>query len=477
MTRAPGSSNDVVRATDESKKEPSSSVRDETNPTSTDTTEAMDASSRVEANPYPMIVMKRQAWPTALPTYGVVVAVLFCLFIPESISFAIGSVKMTPLRIVGIWSFFAILVQGRVRWAGPDFIAFAGTLCTVVSISRSAGMGDTAEWVGRGFLDGAMIYFVGRYIGQTWMRGIWFLRIMISVLAVMALTTIVESVFRFNIHQSTWGLIGEVKGLFDEDRLGLLRARGWTQHPIMLGLIFAMYLPVALVMADRRHQAWGSHSLAIPILLALGAACSVSSAAMLAVLAGTGLYLWDTKLGGQAPGKWRLVYMGVPLFYLLTDVLMQRPLIRVLMSHLHVSSDSAWQYRWKLYQRAFDSMPGHWWMGYGSVTPSEFSRNSGWSVDNHYLAVLLTLGITGVFFWLLLMLSVLRFRPAKWGENHGPANSVARGLCLGLTVIVALQLTVAIFGLGSTHVWLLMGLATSFAIHASYESGRKGDWN
>ncbi len=389
---------------------------------------------------------------------------VLCFFIPDKLHLQVGSLSVTPLRFLALVLLPQLVLRRRFRWAIPDYLMLTFFAVMFVAYLPTGSVFRVLESTGRLFLDTGVPYLVGRYVVQDRRLLLRLLRLIVNVLAVLAVALVFESLWRLNIHQRVWGLITPVGNVYAERRLGLTRAMGWTSHPIMLGLFYASFLPVALYAAVYRtnlvgHRAW----LKVGALLT-GVFLSVSSTAWLAAGIVIALYLWERVRLLSVRDKWYTAFVTIPLMYIVLEALANRPLLRILMMNLHLSSPDAWYYRWILRGRVLTEMPGHWLLGHGLQTPEAFLGPVGWSIDNYYLLLLLLTGILGLASWIGFMVSVVFYRAkVVWFGPDTETARLARALRFAVIASAAAQISVALFSSAAITLWFLMGLAVGVA--------------
>lgn len=387
---------------------------------------------------------------------------LVTLFIPKSVALNLGSVALTPTLASAIILFPALLSGKRIKFAWPDVVVLLFFCSVAISTFRSVDMGTAIESMGRTVLISGVPYLMGRYIGSRPGTFNTFMRRLMTVMAVLAVFIMMESFFRFNIHAKIWG---EPYRPFPELRLGLTRAYGWTSHSIMLGVSYAVFVPVMAIAAIERIKSLGNFRWVKLGLLLMGVFCSLSTGAWLPAVIAIGLIFWDYSQIFKPGTRWLLLSGGSLTLYFLLEVLSGRPLLRILMMDLHLSSPDAWYYRWQLYQRVYKVMPGYEWFGHGLVTPANLSEHSWeWSIDNNYLVVLMQNGRIGLTLWLAVAVSVLIFGwKAVWNAPDTPYRRVARAVMFAIATVGLTQLSVAMFSTAAMLNWLFMGLGIGLA--------------
>ncbi len=403
------------------------------------------------------------ALPHEEPTWMRYILVVFMitLFIPKSVALSIGSIALTPALASAIILFPALAFSGRIKYAWPDMVVLLFMLAMLLSILQSAPLGTSIEAFGRGVLSGGVPYLIGRYLGSRPNVFNPFMRRLMTVMAVLAVFLVFESWFRINIHSILWS---EPYTPHKEMRMGLTRAYGWTSHSIMLGVSYAVFIPIMMIAAMERINNLGRLRWLKLGLFALGVFCSLSTGAWLPAALGVALVLWD-YFKMFAPGhRWLIVSLGGVSTYLILEVLSGRPLLRILMMELHLSSPMAWYYRWELYRRVYAVMPGYEWFGHGIKTPANMISAWQWSIDNNYLVILMQYGRVGLTLWIGIFVSVFVYGwKAVWNASDTPYRRVARAVMIAIATVALTQLSVALFSTAAMLNWLFLGLGVGLA--------------
>lgn len=387
---------------------------------------------------------------------------MITLFIPKSIALNLGTVALTPTLAISIILFPVLLSGRRIQFTWPDFVVVAFFLSVFYSSVRSTDLSVSIESIGRMVLVSGVPYLMGRYIGTRPGTFNPFMRRLMTAMAVLAVFLLLESLFRFNIHSALWS---EPYSPHPEQRLGLTRAYGWTSHSIMLGVSYAVFVPVMAIAAIERMKSLGKYRWLKLGLLLIGVFCSLSTGAWLPAVIAICLVAWDYLKLFKPGTRWLLLSGGSLFLYFVLEILSGRPLLRILMMDLHLSSSEAWHYRWQLYQRVYSVMPGYEWFGHGLVTPENLAEFGWqWSIDNNYLIVLMQNGRVGLTLWLAIGVSVLFYGwKAVWNAPDTPYHRVARAVMFAVATIGLTQLSVAMFSTGAMLNWMFMGLGVGMA--------------
>ena len=387
------------------------------------------------------------------------VVFMITLFIPKSVAVNLGSVALTPSLASAIVLFPLLFFSGKIKYAWPDAIVVLFFLSTLISTVQGAALAPSIESFGRRVLEGGVPYLVGRYMGSRPNVFNPFMRRLMTVMAFFAIFLVLESLFRVNIHSTIWS---EPYDPHPEKRLGLTRAYGWTSHSIMLGVSYAVFVPVMMIAAIERLNKLGNLRWVKLGLLMVGVFCSLSTGAWLPAVMAIGLVVYDYIKLMQPGQRWLLLSVGGGGAYFVLEVLSGRPLLRILMMKLHLTSEMAWWYRWNLYERVYALMPGHEWFGHGLNTPAGLGWQ--WSIDNNYLVVLMLYGRLGLTLWLAILISVLVYGwKAIWNAADIPYRRVARAVMFAVVTVALTQLSVALFSTAEMLNWLFLGLCIGMA--------------
>lgn len=380
-------------------------------------------------------------------------------FIPRPIYFALETLDITPQLFMGMILFTDILVNRRVQWTRIDILLFGLLFVNFLCLDISSGIYRAIESTGRIILELITAYMIGKSISQHSELLYSILRMIFLCLALLAPFLLLESLYRVNIHCIFWGYSYTPH---HEIRWGMTRAHGWTTHSIMLGITYAAFVAPALTLTLDSTIEKFKNWLTIFLLLS-GVFFSLSTGAWNVAFFGLLLMFIDRHGSSNRRQKWKFIgfcaIAGYIILWLFSD---SHPLL-ALMYHIQFLS-SGWLYRWQLWERVIDVMPGHWLLGYGENMPEEFAGTIGWSIDNHYLVLLIQQGWLGLGTWLAFNISVLKSNI----ENHWIAGDDLHARLLrscGFTIIGFLfsGLTVSFFSTAAVMLFLLMGIASTAA--------------
>ncbi|MEM0913128.1 MAG: hypothetical protein AAGB29_05055 [Planctomycetota bacterium] len=415
--------------------------------------------------------------------FWLIALLILTIFLPRGVDLRIGTAEVSPQRLVSMVLLPWMLIATRAKLNWIDLIVPLGLTSSIVSMQQSGTPTvQIIETSGRTVLDSWTLYVLGRTLpmfpetlrkAMTWL--VW-------VMIVLLPTVILEGLTGFNPHVALW------KSIFPavsapaktEVRYGVIRAFAWSGHPIMVGFTYLAVLSVALHAAFERNRLVGAFPWVKAALLMVGSVFSMSSGAIVTVALLLAFYVYDyglMMLRVPAMTRWLAVWVGGPTLWIIADMASGRPLLRILMMNLHMSSSLAWHYRWKLLERVWNAMPGYWWFGHGTATPPSFSGYAR-SVDNQYMAVLLTGGMVAMVIFIARMVLPLFFggRAVWLGKDSAEAKL---GRAFGLVVLAyALgAISVAIFSTAGSMLGFFVGLTIgqAQAIRLGFAGGQATD--
>ena len=402
-------------------------------------------------------------------TEGLLYLLLLCLFIPETIALNIGSIKLTPELAFSILACPLLVFGCRLKWVWPDLLVIALFTSIFISTILSVTFERTMESVGRLVLVSVVPYLAGRFIATDFARMKRFLGFFVTVLAIAAVFSVLESFMRVNVHSVFWGLRYDPH---HEKRLGLTRAYGWTSHAIMYGLVNAVFLSVIFVSAKEKLGMFGRYEWLKFFAVSTGCFLSLSTGAWGPAALSIAFVVWDYYAPFKKHKLWPITFAVLIVGYFLLEYASGRPLLRLLMMKMHLTSPDAWYYRWRLYERVYQVMPGHWWLGYGKKTPEAFQGFQG-SIDNNFLVVLMRYGRIGLILWCAVPIAIIVFAgKAVWASRPTWLVRLGRAMCFSLIGILLTQFSVAVFSSTNNLYWMMMGLIVGVTLMCRAEMAR-----
>jgi hypothetical protein len=299
-------------------------------------------------------------------------------------------------------------------------------------------------------------------------------KVVVAGAAAVSALAIVEQRTGFNIFDHIGAVLPflQFSGPMETERLGLTRAIGSASHPIELGVMLAMVLPLGLALAFSAGRRW-----AIPTgVIAIGTMASVSRTPLIVLCAAGLILLWlrptDIK---------RLVPLLVPMIVVVALLLpgsiatvknLFFPEGGLVAEHEHLAPEAdpllaggrLRLLRPSLEEASRKPLLGQ---GYGTRQTGFFNplRNAP-ILDDQWLGLLLEVGIVGVIGWVALL--ALSARRLGWAARRraGPDGWLAAGFAAAIVGFGAGMLTFdALAFIQVTFVfWVLLALAASLLL-------------
>jgi O-antigen ligase len=236
--------------------------------------------------------------------------------------------------------------------------------------------------------------------------------------------------------------------------MGLLRGVGPFAHPIHAGIFLGSFLPLYLLSGLR---GWPK---VLGVVASIGGAFSMSSAAMLALVVGGALCIYNWLTDRIANLTWRLFLFFTGLLYVGVELTSNSGFYTLLVRYASLNTGSAYN-RILIWQYGTENIARHPWfgIGYGDWDRPDWMYSG--SFDHFWLIMALRWGIPEALLLLaatIIAVTMLAFRSARIPSVDG---RLLRG--------VAISLAVFALGVNSVSLWLntlvwffmLVGMAVS----------------
>lgn len=340
---------------------------------------------------------------------------ILSFLIPAEFGVVLGTLFISPYRFVllalapyTLWLIFR--KAKRINWNSCDVFACTIFIWPVLAFGVNTSLGSAIESGGILALEMSIPYFLVRLKVNSYKRRKEFSHSMFLVVVMLFISGIPESITgHYFIREIAGNLTGFGRTVdATEQRLGIWRAVGPTDHPILFGAICASITAVAISLALRKMKYW------IIVICAIGGAViSASSAPILSVLAQLGLLAWAFTFKA-IKRKWLLFLACFAVAYIAINFLSNRDPIQVMFTYLLINPETGYAryYMWINSFQVVAQTDIGMFFGYGYDT-SIFDVIEvvhqrvlmQHTVDSYWLVQLLRYGITMiVFFGIFLVL-------------------------------------------------------------------------
>ncbi|MEZ5885394.1 MAG: O-antigen ligase family protein [Paracoccaceae bacterium] len=373
---------------------------------------------------------------------------LLCVITP--ITFNIGSVALTPLRLlllIMVLPLSARLFSGEYgRVLAVDIFFFLHIMWATVAIAVNnpsrvvENVGSTAvEFLGGYLVARAYIRTPDQF--EKLIKALVIIIILLLPFGLPELKTGKPVIPTFI--ESLPGL-SSVEDIDNPKRLGMERVQNVFAHPIHYGLFCSVAFTLLLLGLHERLSLF--KRIAGCLIIFAGVFISLSSGALLAVLLQVGLLIWALALW-RVPNKWLILLGLMALAYVTIDLLSNRTPMKVIMSYATFSAQTAY-YRANINEWGMFNVRQNPIFGLGLrnwIRPAYMQKGS---VDDFWLVIAMKFGIPG-----FLLLAIGYFH-GLFKVGLASLDFSARATRLRLAwVITFCGLS---FTLTTVHVWTAM---------------------
>lgn len=382
-----------------------------------------------------------------------VVTILFVFALVTPIGIVLGPLVLNTTRFILVLAFIPcllILLSGK---RGPliltDVALFAFILWFGVVMLYHHGL-SSIERIGQNAID----LFGGYLLTRTTVTNAQQFRELVKYLGLAAalvvpwalLEAVTGRLFLNEILRvmPIWDTIPHVSG---PPRLGLDRAQGTFEHPILYGVFTSTLIVLCALVAQSR---------ALAILAAVGGFLSLSTVALLQIVLQFGALGWNAALR-FVRSRWKILLIGFVTTYVLLDLASNRSPLRVFISYATFNASTGY-HRVHIWNYGSQNVIDNPIFGIGL---NDWARPD-WlhfsdSVDNFWLLVAMWSGFPGITF----MLGGVAFAIYKVLRRSLPLGSVeARYRMAWVTAMMTLCLattTVHIWNAAYSYFFFLLG--------------------
>jgi hypothetical protein len=356
----------------------------------------------------------------AMPAFLLVIAFVM----PPETSLALGALRLSPYRIILLILVLPSLIHLLSGKSGPlngiDLAVLAHSLWCIIALGAYGGPGQALESGGIYFVECFGAYAMGRrYIRNV--ADFQAFSILLAVVVCSLLTVALpESVTHTHfVREAFRAVLGGPPVPDIDPRMGLARAFGPFEHPILYGVFCSMAFATAWFVARPNLSAFRGWVLIISIVVASFVSLSAGAWLMLglqAALAG-----WDRVTRGL-PGRWAFLGAGFVAVLVVMSLLSNRSPILVFISYASFSSVSSYN-RVLIWEYGTAEVGRHPLLGIGL---GEWVR-APWmssSMDNFWLIIAVRYGLPALIFLAIAIFLIIFKSAAK--KNTTPEWEACR---------------------------------------------------
>jgi len=381
----------------------------------------------------------------------------YVLLLPPQFNLQFGTMVVPPYRVfLLVGSIFALkaFFTGRAKLQLPDFLMLGVAVWIFIALTNSMDLENAVTGSLSQSVDICLSYFFARACIRTPDDLRMFLILMAPALGIVGLLIAIESIAHTAIIQPVAGaLLGQSGNVPYDTRLGLMRALGPFPHPILAGIFLGSFLTIYALSGIR---GWPK---TVGILASLCSFFSVSSAAILAIVASCGLLAYNWLSERIDILSWRFFVAMAAIATFTAQFATNSGVFGLLVRFGALNSESSYN-RVLIWQYGSASVANHPLFGVGY----ERWERPYWmkaSVDNYWLLLALQYGLIPV----ILLAAAVLIAVFKVGRASSSEPQGERRLYLSM----AMSLAIFAFGIISVSIWLsaqiwffsLLGIAVS----------------
>lgn len=385
--------------------------------------------------------------------------ILFLISVCIPVSFNIGSLAMTPVRVMIVLSFVPVLgmfLSGAAgRWRMADILIILYCFWMAAAVFYFHGF-DRLEFIGMTLMETLGPYLIARCLIRNEAQYLTLLKILLVLASILAVGGAFEAILGVPLFNTIFGVFGKTyywtAGLY-EKRLGMSRAQTVFEHPILYGLFMSMLLGPIFMSPNKAGKPAGMKR-AFPI--ALGVLFCLSSAPLLSTMVQFALIGWGWVLK-SVRARWKLLTILTILGYFVVDAISNRSPFEVFITYLTFNAGTGY---WRILTFTY-GMENVWANPVFGIGPAGYWVRPSWmqnsSVDNFWLVLALRYGIMAfVLFaaaFAFAMRELIKARPASQqiAQERNGLVFMMIGLFIGLC-------TVHVWGPTSAMVTFMMGV-------------------
>jgi polysaccharide biosynthesis protein PslJ len=391
--------------------------------------------------------------------------------LPGGLPFQLEPYRILIAFVAAGW-IASLLVDPRVRLHRSHFdgplLAITLSICASIVWNHShiAALGVQSEVTKRltFFLSFVLIVYLFASLVRTYEALDAIVRTLVASGGVLALSALVESATHYNVFNHLQGHVpllrfqGLPYSLVAQDlRGGRLRVYASSEHPIALGALFAMLLPLAVYVARTRGRRWWP----AVTLLFLGSVATVSRTAIVMLIVIVLMYVWLRRR--EVRVLWPLVlpalvavHIALPgtLGSLSQSFFPKGGLVQQQRQGAHTrGSGRIADIGPAVAQWRKDALFGE---GYGSRETDKTRLQNALILDDQWLGTLLEVGFVGTVAWIWLFIAFVRRLAREAKEDRTDRGWLAVALAGGPCAYAVGMLTYDAFSFVQVTVMLFV---------------------
>lgn len=421
---------------------------------------------------------ERQAEPAAVGDALVVVPpklssrrrwvlLLVVLFTLVPVSLHLMSLRLTPMVLMLIAMLGPMTAMWLRRSHGPvvvpDLLILGYSVWSVIALIANQGFAEGIQPAGISLISTFGAYLLGRMLVRDSVAWFRLSTLLYATLLVITPFLVFESLTGMKPLIKAMSLFGGgVPPVEMNKRMGLSRAQGSFEHPILMGIFMGSLLSITAYSMSALGKR-SRHAVAIG-LSTIGVFCSLSTGPLLSVNVQFFLMLYG-RIFRFVKNRWKILLIAVVVAYFVLDTMTTRSPFHTFVRYATFSSQSSYN-RILIWQYGSASVWNHPWFGIG-LGEWERPRYMSGSMDNFWLVQAVRYGLPAFLCYAGAFLVVI-VRLARADLPDEKLDLVRRGMifCFIGTIIA----TVSVHLWNATYIWLNFLLGSSVWLMATPQS-------
>lgn len=325
---------------------------------------------------------------------SLIVVVFFCSFLfPVVIN--LGPVKFLPYRLVLLFVAVPVAYQffTTTKKLFVDYLLITYVLWCSLCIVVWFGLISSIESIAIYWIETLIPYFMARLYITNAQKLVAFAKFMLLIILILIPIGIFENFTATSLPITIFGkVLSTIPYVHHEMRLGLDRAQGPFDHPILLGVFCFTFFSIVFYLSAPEKKLFTRITNAALVFVA--GFTSLSSGPLAGMAAQLGLILWGAAFK-SVPARWIILLSGLATMYLTISIFANSSPIEIAFRYLTFNSNTAWA-RINIWNFGYASMLDYPIFGHG---PNEWTRPSwlGASIDMYWLVPGVRYGFPGFF--------------------------------------------------------------------------------
>jgi hypothetical protein len=390
---------------------------------------------------------------TKAPLLGVLFYIT--LIMPLEFSqMSVAGLRLSPYRLFLLVMFIPMVLRltRETRISAADYLVAAHAFWAALALGIYGGLAVGLESGGIYVVESLGAYLVGRLAVSSPETSRAMLRFMVGVLLVMAVVALPESLTGYHfLREASRAVMGGASLPIIEPRLGLHRAFGSFDHPILYGVFAASTFAASYyVLCTERLKL---RSLAILGVIAGSTFISLSAGPFVAIAVQVLVLGWDRLTKGLQV-RWSILVSAITLMWVAVSLASNRGFVKVFISYFTFSPQSAYN-RTLIWDYGTAEVARHpvFGIGLGDWIRAPWMSDS---MDNFWLLTAVRYGLPALIF-LVLAIVVIAVQQARSVGRDKALNRYRMGW---LAIIIGLSvsgITVHFWNALFTYFFFLIG--------------------